>query len=158
MRRGVAHVNDDPTEAPPKSGRREFLDYLVGASGLGFALLCLGSVLGYLRPPKATAGSGAETVEVGADNDFPVGTGKTVDVNAAPVLVIHLADRWIALSAVCTHLGCLVHYDPGRKQIICPCHAGVYDLNGNVVAGPPPRALKEYNIQDVAGEILVRSA
>ena len=151
-------MNNDAAEPPPRQGRREFLDYVIGASGLGFALLCLGSVLGYLRPPRATAGRGAETVEVGTDNDFPVGTGKTVDVNAAPVLVIRLADRWIALSAVCTHLGCLVRYDPGRKQIICPCHAGVFDLNGNVVSGPAPRPLNAYDIQDVAGKILVRSA
>jgi Rieske Fe-S protein len=46
-----------------------------------------------------------------------------------------------ALSAVCQHLGCRVHWDDGRQQFLCPCHGGVYDREGRVVAGPPPRPL-----------------
>jgi len=57
------------------------------------------------------------------------------------------------LSTVCTHLGCGVHWDVGRQQFLCPCHGGVYDADGNVVAGPPPRPLKRYETR-VDGGIL----
>ena len=45
------------------------------------------------------------------------------------------------MSTVCTHMGCLVHWDDSKKEFLCPCHGGVYDIEGKVLAGPPPRPL-----------------
>jgi Rieske Fe-S protein len=50
-------------------------------------------------------------------------------------------DGYRALSGVCTHLGCAVQWDDAAKQFKCPCHGGVFDRAGQVVAGPPPRPL-----------------
>jgi quinol---cytochrome c reductase iron-sulfur subunit, bacillus type len=44
-------------------------------------------------------------------------------------------------SATCSHLGCQVLWDGKDKKFRCPCHGGVYDANGQVVDGPPPRPL-----------------
>lgn len=52
-----------------------------------------------------------------------------------------------ALSATCAHLGCRVHWDEARSSYVCPCHGGVYDRQGNVVAGPPPRGLQSYSVR-----------
>jgi Rieske Fe-S protein len=52
-----------------------------------------------------------------------------------------------ALSATCAHLGCRVHWEAAQKQFVCPCHGGVYDRDGNVVAGPPPRGLERLNVR-----------
>lgn len=52
-----------------------------------------------------------------------------------------------ALSAVCAHLGCRVRWDQGAGQFKCPCHGGVYDRQGNVVAGPPPRGLEQLSVR-----------
>jgi Rieske Fe-S protein len=52
-----------------------------------------------------------------------------------------------AMSAVCTHLGCLVSWDPTKEQFLCPCHGGVYDRAGNVIAGPPPRSLDTVSVR-----------
>jgi len=41
----------------------------------------------------------------------------------------------------CTHLGCAYNWNPAARQFQCPCHGGVYDLDGRVIAGPPPRSL-----------------
>jgi len=41
----------------------------------------------------------------------------------------------------CTHLGCAYAWNPDARQFRCPCHGGVYDLDGRVIAGPPPRPL-----------------
>lgn len=52
-----------------------------------------------------------------------------------------------ALSSTCAHLGCRVKWDETRAQFLCPCHGGVYDREGNVVAGPPPRGLERFNVR-----------
>ena len=41
----------------------------------------------------------------------------------------------------CAHLGCPVRWFPERKEILCPCHGGIYDINGGYIGGPPPRDL-----------------
>jgi menaquinol-cytochrome c reductase iron-sulfur subunit len=46
-----------------------------------------------------------------------------------------------ALSATCTHLGCQVRWDAASTRFRCPCHGGVFDAQGQVVEGPPPRPL-----------------
>ena len=63
-----------------------------------------------------------------------------------------------ALSATCTHLGCQVRWDAGSTKFRCPCHGGVFDQHGNVVEGPPPRALNRVDVRvDPGGEtVLVR--
>jgi Rieske Fe-S protein len=62
------------------------------------------------------------------------------------------------LSATCTHLGCQVRWDIDTKKFRCPCHGGVFDAQGNVVSGPPPRPLDrvEARIDESATNVLVR--
>ncbi len=63
-----------------------------------------------------------------------------------------------ALSATCTHLGCQIRWDPAGASFRCPCHGGVFDAEGKVVAGPPPRALDrvEVRVDPRDGQVLVR--
>jgi cytochrome b6-f complex iron-sulfur subunit len=61
----------------------------------------------------------------------------------------------IAFSPVCTHLGCLVNWDNNKKEFICPCHAGRYDINGNVIAGPPPRPLTKLPLEIRDGKVYI---
>jgi len=57
-------------------------------------------------------------------------------------------DRGVyAMSAVCTHLGCLTRPNPNEDGFFCPCHGSHYDLNGNVVSGPAPRPLPHYEVE-----------
>ena len=60
---------------------------------------------------------------------------------------------YIGLSPVCTHAGCTVNFDSTGKEFVCPCHGGVYDINGKVVSGPPPAPLAQYQIT-VSGNTL----
>ena len=55
-----------------------------------------------------------------------------------------------ALNAVCTHLGCVVPWNPSENKFMCPCHGSQYNNEGKVVRGPAPRslALADVNIQD----------
>lgn len=58
----------------------------------------------------------------------------------------------VALSLVCTHLGCTVVVTP--KEITCPCHGSRFDLAGQVLAGPAERPLQRLAVQQ-EGEMLV---
>jgi Rieske Fe-S protein len=50
------------------------------------------------------------------------------------------------LSNSCAHLGCPVRWVivEGHGEFLCPCHGGIYDINGNWVGGPPPRGMYRY--------------
>jgi menaquinol-cytochrome c reductase iron-sulfur subunit len=50
----------------------------------------------------------------------------------------------IAISSSCMHLGCPVQYVPAAERFICPCHGGVYNVEGKVAGGPPVRPLDRY--------------
>jgi len=56
--------------------------------------------------------------------------------------LVRSGDRFLAISAICTHLGCNYFFDDTEKVFRCPCHTGYFDIKtGNVLGGPPPRAL-----------------
>lgn len=47
------------------------------------------------------------------------------------------ADDFVALSSVCPHLGCQVHWEGVNNRFFCPCHNGAFDPEGKATAGPP---------------------
>ena len=67
--------------------------------------------------------------------------GFTQTVERQVVFLVKSGERVTALSSTCTHLGCRVSWDSEAKQLKCPCHGGVYDRTGAVIAGPPPAPL-----------------
>jgi cytochrome b6-f complex iron-sulfur subunit len=82
--------------------------------------------------------------------EYPVAAAEAVPRNGG--LVAHSPAGHVALeddngtlrafSAVCTHLGCIIRWQPGQGHVwFCPCHHGTYDRAGRVVSGPPPRPL-----------------
>ena len=62
------------------------------------------------------------------------------------------------LSNSCAHLGCPVRWFPEKKLYLCPCHGGLYDINGGWVGGPPPRGMYRYTEAEVRenGKLYVR--
>lgn len=63
--------------------------------------------------------------------------------------------EFTALSNICTHLGCRVRWVPDEEKFFCPCHNGVFDKNGAVVSGPPPRPLNQYEVKEENGQLFV---
>ncbi len=61
-----------------------------------------------------------------------------------------------ALQSTCTHLGCRTSYDRKAKLILCPCHGGVFDVQGHVVSGPPPTPLPTLATRIEDGQVLVQ--
>ena len=70
--------------------------------------------------------------------------------------VVGTSNGVYALSAVCTHLGCITRYKSDEKVIACPCHGSRFDLEGGVVHGPAPRALPWLDVtEDAQGNLVV---
>lgn len=62
---------------------------------------------------------------------------------------------FIAMSNICTHLGCRIRWVADQDQFFCPCHNAVFDKSGNVVAGPPPRSLDQFQVKEENGQLFI---
>jgi thiosulfate dehydrogenase [quinone] large subunit len=69
----------------------------------------------------------------------------------SPYLLRPRQDVFLAYLAACTHQGCDVAPEDGGFR--CPCHGGRYDVDGQVIAGPPPAPLSTIPVQVVDGVV-----
>ncbi len=113
-------------------------------------------VLRYIVPPPV-ADLGGDEVVAAKVGELQPNSGKIFRFGSRPGLLILEADgqTYDALSATCTHLGCTVQYRPDLHEIWCPCHNGIYNLNGGNVSGPPPRPLDVFDVHLRGDEIFV---
>jgi len=136
--------------------RRDFLTWLLGGSLLVSTLAVAWSIIKFIAPPKSAPSSPAEAQLVASVDELPKGAGKEVIFGNKSVWVIQdKRGNYKALSAICTHLGCIAGWQQDKQIFFCPCHAGVFDDNGRVISGPPPRPLPEYNLQIKDGKIYI---
>jgi cytochrome b6-f complex iron-sulfur subunit len=155
MNESVRTAGEGPQDEPVS--RRGFLKYVVlGVAGLATAAGVVVPIVAYLWPPKQTGAAASGKVNVAAVADLPPNTGKVYSVANKPVIVINAADGYHALSAVCTHLGCIVFWNEQKQVIACPCHAGFFTTNGAVISGPPPAPLATYPVQVQGDQIYVQ--
>lgn len=132
------------------------MDRLLLGGALSWAAGVTAPALIYLWPVRKE-GPQNPTIAAGPANDLPVGAAKMLEANGKPVLLIRLAESdFRAFSATCTHLGCGVHWDREKNEIICPCHGGRFDPTGKVVGGPPPDPLPRYQVIVSDGEVRIK--
>jgi len=137
--------------------RRDFMKITIGAIGgmfgLGFGIPAIAYVVG----PALSKNQAQEWIQLGAISKIELGkptlyktkltrqTGWIVNEEELAVYVLTEDGRdYIAMSNICTHLGCRIRWIADQNQYICPCHNGIFDKQGNVVSGPPPRPLDMY--------------
>ena len=136
--------------------RRGFLKYvLVSFSAIATAVGVLTPIIAYLWPPKQAAGASGSRGAVASTADLPAGAGAVFSVGNKPVIVINTPDGYSALSAVCTHLGCIVFWNEQKQVIACPCHDAYFSTNGAVISGPPPAPLPAYRVRVEGDQIYV---
>ena len=134
--------------------RQDFLAWLLkGGIFLTLAGMILPAIT-YLLPISSQAPVGW-MVDVGMEEDIPIGSGKKMILGGKAILVIHVSSGFKAYSAICTHLGCIVDWDSKKGEIVCPCHAGFFNSDGLVISGPPPRPLSAYGVKVVNGRVMV---
>jgi cytochrome b6-f complex iron-sulfur subunit len=135
------------------TNRRAFLQKTLAFLGLTTLASFLYPLFKYFSPPVEEIGAKQLVL---AKREILLGEAKEIVFNNTPGVVINRPDKgYIALSRVCTHLGCLVDYQKDKKRLLCPCHAGVYDLAGNVVSGPPPRPLPKFPLKVEGDSIII---
>jgi cytochrome b6-f complex iron-sulfur subunit len=135
------------------TNRRAFLQKTLAFLGLTTLASFLYPLFRYFSPPVGEAGAKRLTL---AKKEIPVGEAKDIIFNNTPGVVINRPDKgYIALSRVCTHLGCLVDYQKDKKRLLCPCHAGTYDLSGSVASGPPPKPLPKFPMRVEGDSIII---
>jgi len=138
------------SEDPGEVRTRRFFLAAAGAAGLLYTAALAYPIYRYLASPEEMALSATAVTEVTLKDvqKLPLGSVLMFKFGTAPAMLIHHADgRWIALSAVCTHLGCTVQYEPQADRIHCACHGGVYNAyTGANVSGPPPKPLKLFKV------------
>lgn len=72
------------------------------------------------------------------------------------VYIVRMPEGFYAVSAICTHLGCVTQWKPDTSQIACPCHGSKFKADGTKIEGPAPRPLPHFAISLTAdGELLV---
>ena len=137
---------------PTDRGRRSFLNWFLATSIGALAVSIVYPIARFISPPEIPE-SGANQVEAGFTNDPELlDRGfKIVRFGNDPVIVIRVADDdFRAFAATCTHLDCIVEYRRDKRRIWCNCHNGQFNLNGQQVAGPPPRPLDPFRVDLVA--------
>ena len=129
--------------------RRAFL-VAAGAAGLCYTAALAYPIYRYLASPEEMEASATAVSEVTLKDahKLPQGSALMFKFGTSPAMLIHHQDgRWVALSAVCSHLGCTVQYEAQGDRIHCGCHGGVYNAyTGANVSGPPPKPLKLFKV------------
>jgi cytochrome b6-f complex iron-sulfur subunit len=138
--------NDDQAISTTAS-RRSFLTVLWISLGIVALVEFIGLVIAFLLPRKKTAKTGefGTVVEAGLVETFAPGSVSAF-VRGRFYLARLEDGGFLALSRKCTHLGCTVPWLPVEKKFACPCHSSAFDIRGEVISPPAPRALDIYPV------------
>jgi cytochrome b6-f complex iron-sulfur subunit len=135
----------------PISRRRLMAYAWIGAAAIVMGEL-IGGTFAFLWPRRK--GPKVETVFIaGKVTDFKV--GEVIPFRKERTFILRTEGGFLAISAICTHLHCIVNWNEMLKKFECPCHGAKFNQNGEVLEGPPPRPLDLYKLQIVVGNVVV---
>lgn len=144
-------------EEKDQLSRRNFLAIATGAIGAVIGAVMAIPAVAYVVGPALQRRTEENWVRLGSTAKVELGTptlfktivesqtGWIVTEEEISVYVLTENGReFLALSNICTHLGCRVRWISEQGQYFCPCHNAAFDELGFVVAGPPPEPLERY--------------
>ena len=136
----------------PEVSRRDFLNEItlgaLGIAGLG------GAVLTYQYFSPNVLFEPSTTFRAGNPGLYPVNS--VTFLQDQQVYIVRTTGGFYAVSAVCTHLGCITQWKPETNMIACPCHGSKFRRNGTKIEGPAPRPLPRLSLTLTAdGELQV---
>jgi len=141
----------EKSETKTPVNRRDFFNEIAGCAlaiaGIGAAVVTAeySSPNVLFEPPT--------TFRAGSPDDYPVNS--VTYIQDQQVYIVRTERGLWAMSAVCTHLGCITQWKPESNQIACPCHGSKFQREGNVQAGPAPRPLPHFAVRLAADGALV---
>ncbi len=133
--------------------RRYFLE-VVGGGALGVAAAGSVALTAQFLSPNVLREPSMK-FKAGPTENYPP---NSVTLNKEQKVFIVRAKEgyFYAVSAVCTHLGCIVNWKSEDGSIACPCHGSKFDTEGKVLDGPAPRSLQRFTITlDEQGQLVV---
>jgi cytochrome b6-f complex iron-sulfur subunit len=122
--------------------RRDFLKIITNTFFSLGGLLGLGGLFrffGYQPDPGPPT-----EFDLGSKDDYPRGI-QVIRLDI-PAIIQHTDEGIIAISLICTHLGCTVEED--GTGFACPCHGSRYNKNGEVLEGPATKTLPHYRVEE----------
>ena len=150
----TSSVAGPPPAIPVGNGvtRRDFLNEItmgaLGIAGLGSVAV----TYQYFSPNVLF--EPATTFRAGNPDLYPVPS--VTFLQDQQVYIVRMPEGFYAVSAVCTHLGCITQWKPDADMIACPCHGSKFRPDGVKIEGPAPRPLPHFAISLTAdGELLV---
>ncbi len=112
----------------------------------------------FLKAPDGETRPGERQLRCGTLSSLSVGEARLVRHGSEPVFVVRLSGTQVlAVSAICTHVRCVLQWNRDNGIFQCPCHDGAFDKNGNVLSGPPKKPLRQYKTEIRADEIIVHT-
>jgi len=88
----------------------------------------------------------SQSFSAGSPDDYTRGEVSTRWKDKYGVWIVRLEDRIVAVSTVCTHLGCTPNWLETEGKFKCPCHGSGFRKTGDNFEGPAPRPLERFKI------------
>jgi menaquinol-cytochrome c reductase iron-sulfur subunit len=155
----------------PRVSRRDFLAAATWAIGVLMGAGIGLPAIAYIVGPALQEEQSAEWIRLGSTSKVELGiptlfkvrierqTGWIVNEEEISVYVLTENGRdFIAMSNICTHLGCRVRWIDEQNRFFCPCHNGIFDKEGQIVSGPIPRPLDQYEVKIEDERLFMRGA
>jgi len=145
-------LREAPETQRAQATRRDFFSELaagaLGIAGLGAVVV----TYSYLSPNVLFEPS--PSFRAGNPDLYPVNS--VTFLQNQQVFIVRTEQGFYAVSAVCTHLGCITQWKPEANQIACPCHGSKFRSDGAKIEGPAPRPLPHFSITLTPdGELIV---
>jgi cytochrome b6-f complex iron-sulfur subunit len=133
---------------------RRFFFESIGLGAIGIAAIGSIALTGDYLSPNVVREPPTK-FKAGKPEDYSPGS-VTLEVEQKVFIVRAKEGNFYALSAVCTHLGCITNWKPDQGIIACPCHGSKFDRDGTKIAGPAPRPLQRFSmVLDEQGQLVV---
>jgi Rieske Fe-S protein len=151
--------------------RRDFVNIVLAGLGSVIGLIIGIPAIAYLISPAVKVQEEEAWISLGPLEAYPLdeptlfsytrtkvnGWEKTVNSYGAYVWRSGEGEEDIKVySNMCTHLSCRVTWQEDRNIYFCPCHDGRFNKEGEIVAGPPPKPLYEFEYKVEEGELSIK--
>jgi menaquinol-cytochrome c reductase iron-sulfur subunit len=137
--------------------------FIMGMIGLALSIPLVGTVISpaFRRQVRDWAEAGnADELDVSVPKELTyvvtVQDGWLKTTAMKSVWAVRQPDGKITVfSPLCTHLGCGYRWDTDDLTFKCPCHGSIFNINGNVLAGPAPRPLDRLPVKVEGGRLFI---
>ncbi len=154
---------DDVVEQP---GRRKLLGALVGVINVALGAAVLGPVVGFIASPLRNKPKGdwhpvldESEIKIGETKEvsfaMQIRDGYMTTERKYTVFLRRYENTVLCFDPACTHLGCRIKHSEEQNRYLCPCHGGVFDADGKVVSGPPPKPLEQHPVKVQDGKVWI---